>query len=76
MEYVRETISSTELSGIFKLPQSLRNKKVEVTIFPAEDILLEKPKRKKRPLGFVKGPPLPDSFFDPLPEEELRLWGL
>ena len=21
-------------------------------------------------------PPLPDSFFDPLPEEELKLWGL
>ena len=21
-------------------------------------------------------PPLPDSFFDPLPEEELELWGL
>ena len=29
-------------------------------------------------LGFLrdKVPPLPDSFFDPLPEEELQLWGL
>lgn len=29
-----------------------------------------------RPLGFLKGklPPLPDSFFDPLPEEELQAW--
>ena len=29
-------------------------------------------------LGFLKDklPPLPDSFFDPLPEEELELWGL
>gem|GEM_PF-913418 len=28
--------------------------------------------------GFLKDkvPPLPDSFFDPLPEEELQLWGL
>ena len=35
-------------------------------------------KPKKRELGFVKGtvPDLPDSFFDPLPEEELELWGL
>ena len=29
-------------------------------------------------LGILKGkvPPLPDSFFEPLPEEELQLWGL
>ena len=29
-------------------------------------------------LGFLKDklPPLPDSFFEPLPEEELQLWGL
>ena len=32
-----------------------------------------KPTRK---IGFLNGPPLPDSFFDPLPEEELELWGL
>jgi prevent-host-death family protein len=30
---------------------------------------------RKRPLGFVKGA-LPESFFDPLPEEELRAWAL
>ena len=29
-----------------------------------------------RNIGFMKGPPLPDSFFDPLPDEELELWGL
>jgi prevent-host-death family protein len=30
---------------------------------------------KKRELGFVPGDEdIPDSFFDPLPEEELRLW--
>ena len=34
---------------------------------------LKKPKRR---LGFVDAPPLPDSFFDPLPEEELEVWGL
>ena len=36
----------------------------------------QKPKHKRR-LGFVtEVPPLPESFFDPLPEEELQLWGL
>jgi len=31
---------------------------------------------EKRELGFLAGliGPIPDSFFDPLPEEELRLW--
>ena len=29
-----------------------------------------------RNIGFLSGPPLPDSFFEPLPEEELELWGL
>jgi hypothetical protein len=38
----------------------------------------EEPKPLKRPLGFLKDkvPPLPDSFFDPLPEEDLQAWGL
>ena len=33
---------------------------------------------QKRRLGFLKDklPPLPDSFFDPLPEEDLQAWGL
>ena len=31
---------------------------------------------KVRNIGFLKGPSLPDSFFDPLPEEDLELWGL
>jgi len=32
----------------------------------------------KRRLGFLKDkvPTLPDSFFDPLPEEDLQSWGL
>ncbi len=35
-----------------------------------------KAKSERRRGGWLKGvPPLPDSFFfDPLPEEELRLW--
>ncbi|MDR2587695.1 MAG: type II toxin-antitoxin system prevent-host-death family antitoxin [Coriobacteriales bacterium] len=35
----------------------------------------EKP--RKRELGFVPGNgDIPSSFFEPLPEEELQLWGL
>ena len=76
MEYLRQTIGSAELNNIFKLPQSLRNKWVEVIILPAENNdITEKPK-PKRQLGFVDVPPLPESFFDPLPEEELQAWGL
>jgi prevent-host-death family protein len=30
--------------------------------------------RSERPLGFVASPPIPDSFFDPLPDVELDLW--
>ena len=37
----------------------------------------EKPKSEIN-FGFLKDkiPPLPDSFFDPLPDEELELWEL
>jgi len=78
MEYLRQTIGSDKLSGIFDLPPALRDKKVEVIILPAEENVSEKPKPQKRQLGFLKDkvPPLPDSFFDPLPEEELQLWGV
>ncbi|MCL1820195.1 MAG: hypothetical protein FWG36_06025 [Oscillospiraceae bacterium] len=83
MEYLRQTIGSAELSGIFNLPQALRNKKVEVIILPVEDIAPEKSERGnmqgfKVNFGFLKGkvPELPDSFFEPLPEEDLQAWGL
>ena len=33
-------------------------------------------RKRKRKLGFVDVPPMPDSFFDPLPDEELEAWGL
>ena len=75
MEYIRQTIGSSKLSGIFNLPPALRDKKVEVIILPAENNIEEKPNFKCR-LGFLDIPPLPDSFFDPLPEEELEAWGL
>jgi len=38
---------------------------------------MEEPKPMRK-FDFLadKIPPLPDSFFDPLPEEELQAWGL
>jgi hypothetical protein len=75
MEYLRQTIDSTKLYGIFDLPAALRDKSVEVIILPAETNVVKR-NISKRPMNFVKGPPLPDSFFDPLPEEDLQAWGL
>ena len=76
MEYTRQTIDSDKLSGIFDIPQSLRGKNAEVIILFSEDHFQEKPIQKKRPLGFAKGAEVPDSFFKPLSEEDLQLWGL
>jgi len=79
MEYLRQTIGSAELSGIFNLPQALRNKKVEVIILPAEDNdNVPEEQNYALKIGFLKDkiPELPDSFFDPLPEEDLQAWGL
>jgi len=72
MEYLRQTLGSALLSDIFDLPQSLQDKKVEVIILPAEGDIPQKPNYKVQ-LGFLSGPPLPDSFFDPLPEEDLQV---
>ena len=74
MEYLRQTIGSDKLSDVFKLPASLQNKKVEVIILPFNDEVSEAPLIKRR-IGFMKGAELPDSFFDPLPDEELEAWG-
>jgi prevent-host-death family protein len=32
--------------------------------------------KQKRELGFMALPELPDSFFEPLSEDELELWGV
>ena len=77
MEYIRQTIGSDILSGIIDIPKSLSGKKVEVLILSVEDDdnTPEKPNYALR-LGFAKGAEIPDSFFEPLSEEELLLWGL
>ena len=75
MDCHRQTMSSADLIRIINLPLSLQNRKVDVIILPADDSATETQKPKRR-LGFIDAPPLPDSFFDPLSEEELQLWGL
>ena len=54
----------------------IREENGDIILTPVESIdtteVTEKPKRQ---LGFLPGS-LPESFFDPLPEEELQLWGL
>lgn len=75
MDYLRQTVKSSKLADIFDLPLALRDRQVEVIILPADAIGSEKPESKLK-FDFVKGPPLPESFFDPLPEEELQAWGL
>ena len=41
---------------------------------PAVRLVACKPQKKRRP-GRLKGKVvIPDDFFDPLPEEELKLW--
>ena len=57
------------------------NKRVVITILDdtLNSISIDQTRnvpRQVRNIGFLDGPPLPDSFFDPLPEEELELWGL
>jgi hypothetical protein len=74
MECLRQTINSDKLIDIFDLPHSLRNKRVDVIVLPLENS--ENATKNKRKLDFVKVPPLPDTFFDPLSEEELQAWGL
>jgi prevent-host-death family protein len=69
--------AKTKLSQLIKKAQqgeeviitSGREKKPVAKLLPVEPLA---PRR----LGFMQhlGIELPDSFFDPLPEEELRLW--
>ena len=75
MDYIRQTVSSNELDSIFNLPPNLRDTTVEVIILPLNNNVEITPKHSVK-MGFLKDkvPELPDSFFDPLPEEELQAW--
>jgi len=71
-------MTSTDTGINIKVPPTLRNRKVQVIILPIEDDLetVREPQTKKIKLGFLKDkiPELPDSFFEPLPEEDLKAW--
>jgi len=57
--------------------QVVRQKKIpfDISLNTGSDVT-DVTMNPKIQLGFVKGSPLPESFFDPLPEEELQAWGL
>ena len=77
MDYLHRTISSAELLNVFMtLPPSLRDKRVEIIILPAENNDTKDNSKQKRQIGFAKGAEIPDCFFESLPEEELQAWGL
>ena len=75
MEYIRQEIAANKLADIFDIPQAFHSKKAEVIILFPDDSK-EMPTVNKRPIGFAKGADVPDSFFEPLSEEDLQLWGL
>jgi hypothetical protein len=76
MEYIRQVVGGDKLATIFDIPKMFRNRKAEVIILFSGELSEEAPKANKRPIGFAKGAEVPDSFFEPLPEEELQLWGM
>ena len=65
--------------GVIRIPELYIKKipqRIRVIVLSDDENMPEQP--QKRQLGFLKDkvPPLPDSFFDPLPEEDLQAWGL
>jgi len=76
MEYIRQVVGGDKLAAVFDIPQVLRNRKAEVIILFSEEFSEDIPKVNKRPVGFARGAEVPDSFFEPLSEEELQLWGM
>jgi len=73
MAYFNKTLDSNNLITVLDLPEELHNKRVRVIVL-SEDTE-EKPNYALK-VGLLDLPDLPDSFFDPLPEEELQAWGL
>ena len=75
MEYARQTMSGNALRGVLNIPPTLYNRRVEVIILPLEDGGLDEPNYRCK-VGIAKGAEVPDSFFEPLSEEDLQSWGL
>ena len=76
MEFLRQTVSGATLNDFIPLPPLLRNKKVQIIVLPAVENDIEETPNYKCNVGFAKGAEIPDSFFEPLPEEDLQAWGL
>jgi hypothetical protein len=81
MEFVHQTIGSSALDGIIEIPPKLRDREVQIIILPIESNMAKELKQEdmrgyKLNMGFLPGPEIPDSFFEPLPEEDLQAWGL
>ena len=76
MEYVRQTVSGAALNNFIPLPPVLRNRRVQVIVLPAMDDDISETQDYRCNVGFAKGAEVPDSFFEPLPEEDLQAWGL
>jgi len=62
-------ISGEKIASFVDLPREFRDAMLRITITRAE----EEPNYALN-LGFLDLPPIPDSFFEPLSEEELALW--
>lgn len=65
MNFVRKITNSDILASVIDIPESLRNKKVEILIFPyesmnTEDSLVRKPKRARGLLEKYKNKELQD----------------
>ncbi len=64
----------SNLPDILEIPKELKNKKAEIIIWPLEQS--DEKKLQKRPFGLAKNDfQIPDSFFDPLPNDILIGFG-
>jgi prevent-host-death family protein len=75
-----ETVSIYQAKAHFSELIDKVSKGASVTITkhgkPAARLTAADETKRKRELGFMALPELPDSFFDPLSEDELELWGV
>ena len=73
MNFVRKVANSNILASIIDIPESLRNKKVEILIFPYENVdseanIDQKPKRARGLLEKYKNKELQDKENSAWPE--------
>ncbi len=54
MNFIRKVANSNILASVIDIPESLRNKKVEILIFPYEDMEVNIDQKPKRARGLLK----------------------